>query len=125
MTSRACSARARAVAMFVGLVTRATFGRPCGCSPPYAITIAGPGSVSTSPGSLSPVAFSTWSAMEDVDGGETGGQPTEFGRHFGARAPNIPDSALHAVLTILPGEAIAAAPIVPSGRPVSMSLESP
>src|SRR5437764_550330 len=90
------------------------------------MTIAEPRRASASPGSLKPVAFSTWSATEEVDGGETGGQPTAFGGHLNDDLePNSPDSALHAMLTILPGEAIAAAPMVASGRSVSMSLESP
>src|SRR4051812_37036414 len=90
------------------------------------MTIAEPRRASASPGSRKPVALCTWSATEDVDGGETGGQPTGFGEHWSDDLePNSPDNALHAMLTILPGEAIAAAPMVASGRSVSMSLESP
>src|SRR3954452_20984567 len=105
------------------------------------MTIADPRRVSASPGSLRPVAFNTCCVSDAGVGGReviTEGNvvvvvplpftvivPPPKEADDENDSPKSPDTALHAVLTILPGDAIAAAPMVASGSSVSMSLDMP
>src|SRR3954471_15103176 len=89
--------------------------------------MAEPRRVSASPGIRRPVAFSIWSIGET---GRGAGRPSvtvpdaEADAIADSRMPNRPDTMHHPALTILPGDAISAPPIVASGSCVSMSLET-
>src|SRR3954453_11437483 len=107
--------------------------------------MAEPRRVSASPGIRRPVAFSIWSIGES---GRGAGRPTLAGTVglivtlllplllppppsvtvpdaiADSRMPNSPDTMPHPALTILPGDAISAPPIVASGSCFNMSLET-